>query len=85
MMQFWHIVNTDILKSQVLHHLFNVYLTWLTHFYDLIFFSVSFLFRCTPSNFIYIPLVVFFFNCFFLNCASDFMCVGIVAQSCQTL
>ena len=49
------------------------------------FFSVSFLFLCTPSNFVYIPLVVFFFNCFFLNCASDFMCVRLVAQSCQTL
>ena len=83
-MQFWHIVNTDILKSQVLHHLFNVYLTWLTQLYDLIFLCViSFPLHSFQSCLH--SFGSFFFNCFFLNCASDFVCVCLVAQSCPTL
>ena len=78
-MQFWHIVNTDILKSQVLHHLFNVYLTWLTQLYDLIFLCViSFPLHSFQSCLH--SFGSFFFNCFFSELCF-WLCVCVLSRS----
>lgn len=78
---FWHIVNNDILKLKVFHHsikyifdlIFLIFLFLISNLWPH-YFSIPSPLSCTPSNFVSISLVVFFFpSVFLLSSASNFM------------